>query len=111
MDRSYCELVMRHGYTLFWAPTTSHERKPLQLLIARILLRVTNLTGHDRPRGVITTVMAPVDVRNVLPLELAEYAVRSFEGEGTVVGALRHEPTSSCIHGTSVATCSMGGAT
>jgi hypothetical protein len=84
--RSYCDLVMRHGYTLFWAPTTSHERTALQLLIARILLRVTNLTGHDRPRGVITSVRDPVDVRNVLPLELAEYAVRSFEGQGTVVG-------------------------
>ena len=76
--------MIRHGYTLFWAPTTLEARKPLQLLIARILLRVTNLTGHDQPRAVITSVNAPVDVRNVLPLELAEYALRSFEGQGTV---------------------------
>jgi hypothetical protein len=82
--RYYRDLVIRDGYTLFWAPT--RERMALQLLIARILLRVTTLTGHDRPRGVITSVRDPVDVRNVLPLELAGYALGSFGGHGTVTG-------------------------
>jgi hypothetical protein len=85
-NQSYCELVVRHGYTLFWALTIDEKRIALQLLIARILLRVTKLPGHDRPRGVIKKILAPVDVKNVLPLELRGYALVSFGGHGTETG-------------------------